>query len=177
MQKAKEIPLPEKSLLHGQAFDFTDCFEVTLSEAAKEPDVLDMVNALFLSAPPWISKLMWLRNRIVSLFGLKTGEGDQDLASILTNFNGEIGDRISLFKVVERAPHEIVFSEKDKHLDFWLSLMLDKSIGPMCIQATTTVNFNNRFGKVYFALIKPFHKLIVKAMLNRTAKHLKHEPT
>jgi hypothetical protein len=32
---------------------------------------------------------------------------------------------------------------------------------------TTLVHFNNRFGRFYFALIKPFHRLMVKSLLGR----------
>ncbi|MEO1436698.1 MAG: DUF2867 domain-containing protein [Bacteroidota bacterium] len=177
MKKAQEIPIPENSLLYGRTFDFSDCFEVALSEDAPEHDVLDVAKALFQAAPSWVGGLMWLRNRIVSLVGLKTGEGEEDLETILANFNGEVGDAISLFKVVERSPNEIVFSEKDKHLDFWMGLMLDQSKQPNTILATTTVNLNNWMGKTYFAIIKPFHKLVVQSMLNRAANYLNHDQT
>ncbi|MDR1652533.1 MAG: DUF2867 domain-containing protein [Prevotellaceae bacterium] len=37
----------------------------------------------------------------------------------------------------------------------------------MKISIITVVHFHNALGKVYFFVIRPFHKIIVKAMIKR----------
>ena len=54
----------------------------------------------------------------------------------------------------------------DRHLDFRVSLRLlrsDDAAG--VLQLTTTVTFHGRLGRLYFALVRPFHRRIVPAML------------
>ena len=64
----------------------------------------------------------------------------------------------------------------DKHLDFRVSVYLDPVPGTApntyAFTLSTIVFFRNRAGKAYFALVKPFHKLIVPAMMRATANRL-----
>ena len=36
-----------------------------------------------------------------------------------------------------------------------------------------SVKFNNRLGRLYFFFIRPFHKTIMRSILNRVAKQMK----
>lgn len=40
----------------------------------------------------------------------------------------------------------------------------------LCISANTKVRFNSRMGKVYFAIIKPFHNIICKTLWEKTER-------
>ena len=54
----------------------------------------------------------------------------------------------------------------DRHLDFRVSLRLLPVGGAAeSLQLTTTVTFHGRLGRLYFALVRPFHRRIVPAML------------
>jgi hypothetical protein len=63
-------------------------------------------------------------------------------------------------------------------LDFRISLFLEPIEGDVfkkIITISTTVIFHNKFGKIYFLPVKPFHKRIVPVMLKGIIKHLEQE--
>lgn len=61
---------------------------------------------------------------------------------------------------------EFVFGGGDRHLDFRGSMLLEDP-GPegSRLVVSTLVHYNNRFGPVYFAVVKPFHQLLMRLML------------
>ena len=69
--------------------------------------------------------------------------------------------------VVARNEDEILISEDDKHLRFWIDIIKGSKDGTTDITMTTFVKFHNRWGRLYFAVIRPFHGRIVRAMLAR----------
>ncbi len=48
---------------------------------------------------------------------------------------------------------------------FALRNAIVRFFGLKTLTISTTVQFNNHFGKLYFLLVRPFHRLIVPAML------------
>ncbi len=74
-----------------------------------------------------------------------------------------------------RTDKEVILGEDDKHLNFRVSLFLDHQINDpnkKHLTVSTTVEFNNWFGRIYFLPVRPFHKLIVPTMLKGIIKHL-----
>ena len=57
----------------------------------------------------------------------------------------------------------------DKHLNFRVSVY-NSNETLFNIKVTTLVEYNNRFGKIYMTIIKPFHHIIVKAMVKQAYK-------
>lgn len=112
--------------------------------------------------PRWVELLMALRNRIVRVFGLKTEPASppRDAGDAI-----EPGGAVGIFLVLARSVDEILTGLDDKHLDFRFSLLLQRHADGERAVATTTVRFKNVWGRLYFALVKPFHKLIIAAML------------
>ncbi|MCF6278800.1 MAG: DUF2867 domain-containing protein [Flavobacteriaceae bacterium] len=169
--RIKKIGFPENSVLLKTEFDYVDCYIGNIESNAENLTSEEVGKAFFLSSPKWIENLLSLRNKMVSTFGLKTGEdvlNKQDFDS----FNMEIGEQVGLFKLLQKNKSELIFGENDKHLNFKVSLLLNDSKQNLTI--TTAVNFNNWFGKLYFIIIKPFHKIVVPAMLKATIKELKN---
>ena len=116
-----------------------------------------------------------MRNRIVSIFGLKTPDNVGDIQNKLDNFKCEPGEQLGLFKVFDKRENEIVLGEDDKHLNFRVSLFVEQLHGneqKKELTITTTVVFNNWFGRLYFLPVRPFHKLIVPTMLKGTIREL-----
>lgn len=105
--------------------------------------------------PGWVDILFNLRNKIVSIFGLKTPE---------RTTNSDL-----IFTIIENRNEEIVMGEDDKHLNFRASVLKDESKGT--ISLITVVHYNNVWGRIYFFPVKPFHRLIVKAGLKRYLKN------
>ena len=74
-----------------------------------------------------------------------------------------IGDIFIFFK----DKNHLIAELNDKHLDFRFSILIRQEDGITKVSLTTIVKINNIFGKVYFFLITPFHKLIIPNILKR----------
>ncbi|SDI86090.1 DUF2867 domain-containing protein [Chryseobacterium jejuense] len=167
--KIKKIEFPAKSILSQgkEKFDYADSFTGGLVGNGQNFDMTQVGKAFFTSGPKWGSKMFAFRNKMVGLFGLKTG-AETDPMKEVDHFTLEIGDRVGLFKVFNKTSNEIVIGEDDKHLDFRVSLLFDKNQGGQdenSLTISTTVKFHNWLGILYFLPVRPFHKLIVPAML------------
>jgi len=118
--------------------------------------------AIFDSPPPWINGLMALRNRIVSVFGLKAGVRPPSSTA---------QDSIGIFPVLAESPEEMLMGLDDRHLDFRVAVSVQPAAaGAQQITVTTVVHTHNRLGRIYLAVIMPFHRLIARSMLNRAAR-------
>ena len=158
------------SILNQQQFDYVDTYSRILP-GGKTPTSTQIGKAFFTSAPPWVSGLFQLRNKIVKVFGLKTTGEANDRDAKLRAFKCEPGERLGLFKVFEKTENEVILGENDKHLNFRISLRIE-SKKTAVIHMTTAIQFHNRFGKVYFFFVKPFHKIIAPIMLKNIIKKL-----
>lgn len=169
--------LPRESVLNkpGETYDYIDIFEKDFSDPGKSIDTTKVALLFFTSSPSWVDKLFSLRNRIMSVFGLKTSGQIKDREQALKNFRCETGEKLGLFNVFYKSENEVILGEDDKHLNFRVSLLIRPSnITPEKRQLTitTAVTFNNWFGKVYFLPVRPFHRVIVPAMMKAIIKKL-----
>jgi hypothetical protein len=171
------IELPDKSILKKDEkhFDYIDSYQSEFLDKNNNINPTEIGKAFFSSGPKWVEKLFALRNKIARLFGLKTSGSNTDKQKQLNNFKCEPGEQLGLFKVFNKTNNEVVLGEDDKHLNFRVSLLLDKIINDIdkkTLTITTTVKFNNWFGRLYFLPVRPFHKLIVPKMLQGIIKEL-----
>ena len=168
---------PNQSLLNrlDKRYDYVDSFEGTVVDKDNKLKSVDVAKAFFSSSPKWVDKLFKFRNKLVSLLGLKSSGNNIGRQKVLDNFKCELGDQIGLFKVFDKTDDEVVLGEDDKHLNFRVSLFLDKPKDDglkKSLIISTTVVFNNRFGRLYFLPVRPFHKFIVPIMLKGIIKQL-----
>ncbi len=171
--KIKKIAFPENSMLSKIKYDYADSYLGKIQKENNNHSIEEIGKAFFTSSPKWINLLMVLRNKIVSIFGLKTGNplGKKDILS--NHFTIEKGKRIGIFKVFEQNENELILGEDDHHLNFRVSLLLEPATqNKKGLIISTIVEFNNALGKLYFLPVKPFHKWIVKGMLRNTIKEL-----
>ncbi len=114
--------LPANSLLPEQHYDYVDTYEIYFRDPNNAVGTRDVCIAFFDAAPKWVQALLVLRNKLVSLIGLKTGAEGEDAhkshEEFLANFKGETGEQIGLFKVYDHNENEMIIGEDDKHLDF-----------------------------------------------------------
>jgi Protein of unknown function (DUF2867) len=110
-------------------------------------------------APRWVDVLLVLRNIIVAPFGLKTSAEDRRAPR----------DIIGIFPVVSETPARLVAGFNDKHLDFRVVVDVATTDQRQHITATTLVLTHNWLGHTYLKIIKPFHRLVVRAMLQQVA--------
>jgi Protein of unknown function (DUF2867) len=98
-----------------------------------------------------------LRNLIVAPFGLKTsGAGE-------ARTRGTIG----LFPVLSETADRVVAGFDDNHLDFRVIVDVAACDVGQQVTATTLVRTHNWLGRTYLAIIMPFHRLVVRAMLRQ----------
>jgi hypothetical protein len=161
--RIEAVDLPAASRLSGSLgrADFADAFAVDLPETASH-DAESLARHIFAHQPKWIATLLRIRDTAVSPFGLKTA-AELQVAS---------GDRLSIFRVFERYEDEILLGEDDTHLDFRVSVLVQPASEdrPRRVIVTTLVFYNRLLGRVYIALIAPFHRRVVRASLDRASK-------
>lgn len=92
---------------------------------------------------------MNLRNAIMKPFGLKDSRNLSDLVSVIS------------YNIA-------IISKNAKHLDSVIEFYTVKiDIDNQEISVNTKVHFNNRMGRCYFTVIRPFHNVICKTLLKR----------
>lgn len=174
LMKIHKSTLPLGSLLTQYPSDYLDSYSAKVS--LQNIQSIDVVKAFFQSSPKWIDQLFQLRNRIVRIFGLKTGDEPHSRQELLDNFNGQPGEVLGLFRVYQAQEQEMILGEDDRHLNFKISFHVlhdgSSNLRGSVITFTTIVEFNNVFGRFYFWVIKPFHKIIVSSMLRSTIQEL-----
>ena len=162
----RETILPAGSRLTAtlRRIDFIDAYEVALAHAGTSP--LNAYAAIFGNEPAWARWLMKLRGKIVSLFRLahdfdngRTLDGDT--AGVVP------GMRVGPFTVRSVEPDELIVGDDDRHLDFRISVFRSERNGASFVTVSTAVEIHNFLGEGYMFVVKPFHRLIAKAMMRR----------
>lgn len=151
--------------------DYWDVYSTDFVTQTQIP-VDSVVKEFFLSMPNFVVWLLTIRELIAKQIGLKTSNGKQSVIKEINSFKGNIGEQIALFEVWNRTEKEILTGQQDKHLDFALSFYLNKHKEKYELKLITIVQINNTFGKIYFFLIKPFHKLIMPLIVKRIKNRL-----
>jgi hypothetical protein len=137
---------------------FSDAFRVAVDGTAL--DARGATERMLGHRPRWIEALMALRDCLVTPFGLKTS-GDPRV--------GTSTDIIWIFPVLSQSPTRLVAGFDDTHLDFRVVVDVATAGPGQEVTATTLVLTHNWLGKVYLAIILPFHRLIVRSMLRQVA--------
>jgi len=154
------VAIPNESRLRHlyEKPDLADAYAIRLPKnATTDPETI--ARFLFSHRSPWFSLLMRLRDALVAPFGIKTSE----------QFQGSDGKRIGVFKIYETGMHEIIMGEDDIHLDFRLSVLLQIKTHPYVI-LSTVAHCHNLLGRIYITLIAPFHRMVVRSVLRRSAR-------
>lgn len=134
--------------------DYCDSFSREFQMNKETPPINPemFMDITFKEFPFWIKWLLNLRNTLVKPFGLDTDVRFTDI-------------------IRAKNEKEIIFGMEDKHLTFYVSLLCgqkeEMKKNTQELRITTIVRYNNWFGRVYFFVIRPFHKIIVRFILNR----------
>lgn len=150
---------PENTLIRKDmgTVDYFDSYMTV----KKTTDPILAITRKLLQTPGWVTALMHIREILIARpFGLRTGNRTK-------NERTSPRPEIELAPILYSNENELVMGEDDKHLYFRLSVLkVNKGVDTE-IYLTTVVRFNNAGGKIYFALIRLFHGLVVRAMLTR----------
>jgi hypothetical protein len=136
---------------------FADAFQIAIT--GPPLDARNAAQRMLGRSPRWVDALLSLRHALVAPFGLKTtGAGEKAPGGV-----------IGLFPVLSETPDRLIAGFDDAHLDFRAVIDVTASGDGQQVTATTVVRTHNRFGRTYLAVILPFHRLIVRAMLRQVA--------
>lgn len=125
--------------------DFSDIFEGRL--AHHEKSARELAEYALANSPAWFLKLFQLRQFFARLVGLKTQPRQSAVDG--TSF-------LLAMPVIEDSDDVYEAGISDRHLDF--TLRLEKV--SQSIRLSTTIWFNNWAGRIYLALVRPFHNRI-----------------
>ena len=131
--------------------DYSDCVSKRIEVSEQlTPDYL--FEEMFCNFPKPVAWLLRLRNALVKPLGLQGGDGFRKLVS-------------------ERNDEEIIICKNDRHLNFMVSVYCSKTEDRWQEAAVTTVvKYNNLLGKIYFAGIWIFHKILVDSLFRKATK-------
>lgn len=145
---ARTAPLDRRRLddeLPG--WDYADSFEVTAGP--DRPTTAGEAAASLFRLSPGGRRLMKLRDALVAPAGLHPSS---------TASTG-------VLPVLRTTPDLCVLGMDDRHLDFRVLVELDRDN----VRCTSAVRRHNVGGRLYFAVVRPFHRLAVPRLLVRTA--------
>ncbi len=160
--KIKKTEIPPASRCPGYLgrIDYRDAFCAPLTDSGRP--IEDVYIALFAHSPAWINGLLALRNKIAGLIGLD----DYKDAAGVSREGLRVGARSGLFSIYAIEGDEVIAGGDDRHLNFRVSVMKrDREV-----VIGTLVMYHNRLGRAYMSLIRPFHRVVVKAMLQKAIK-------
>jgi hypothetical protein len=136
---------------------FVDAYRIQIDGGGL--DAREAATRMFARSPRWVRTLVNLRNLIVAPFGLKTSGAGEPAT----------GGMIGIFPVVSETPDRLVTGFNDSHLDFRVLVDVAPAGAGQQVTATTLVRTHNRLGRLYLAVIVPFHRLVVRSLLLRVA--------
>lgn len=143
---------------------FADSYRAPLPARLAHLDAGEIAARMMAGKPAWVATLLDLRNRLVAPFGLR---GARLMMGARQADGGQQG-----FPVLAREASQVIMGIDDSHLDF--RLCVEKSPpsaqdGPWLV-VTTVVRTKRLAGRMYLAAIMPFHRIIVRTLLQRLAR-------
>ncbi|HRE18457.1 MAG TPA: DUF2867 domain-containing protein [Rhodocyclaceae bacterium] len=127
-------------------FQFADCYAIT---APAGVNAIEAYRRIISGTPAWVNALMVVRNCMVGLGGLRTAP-------------------ISEFPLITESPEQILLGFDDKHLDFRIAVHVAAVTQQLSL--TTIVRTHNFFGRAYLWVVLPFHRIIVRRMIERVGR-------
>lgn len=134
--------------------DWADRFELAVPN--RNLTAIEAARLMLGHFPPWVQMLMTIRDAVVAPFGLKAS----------TVHSAQEMEMIGIFPVVSQTPDQVVVGFDDRHLDFRAVIDVSHEDGQTQVSSTTLVKRKMLFGKLYLAVITPFHNLIVSTALS-----------
>jgi Protein of unknown function (DUF2867) len=161
--------LPANTMLDRELVDsafFTDSYRVPLRHDAS---VVDIFFAVFGHHPVWLKAILLIRHRVGAWFGLKAASAAQ-IVSPTRVASYRVGENIGPWPIYFLGEGELVAGRDNKHLDFRLSVLKQRTDQAVYAVVSTVCRTHNWFGRMYLLLIAPFHKWGLQRLLFRAAR-------
>jgi hypothetical protein len=169
MTRVIEVAIPAASRIHGalKQVHFSDAYEAVMSRPSI--DAQGAYAAVFGHRPSWIMALLQVRGLFAKITDLKhppiTDVGPIEPGPERRPY--AVGERVGLFTVQGITAKELILGLDDKHLNFRVSVLRSKQNGVDKVTVSTVVELHNSLGRAYLFVVKPFHKLIVRSILDK----------
>lgn len=166
--KARAVPMPGNSVLaplYPRA-NLLDAFAIQLP--AQASDDLEVLARIALEHPAWwIRALTHVRDVAMATVGVKSSQA----VGLAGAAHGPV---IGYLPLLTKSATELVLGADDRHLDFRVTVQLraDAANGRELLVGTV-VHCHNRLGRVYLATIAPFHRVILRANLERAVREMR----
>ena len=168
MTKARAVPMPIDSVLAPlyAGANLLDAFAIRLpAEASDDLEVL--ARTALEHQAGWIRALTHVRDMVMATVGVKSSRA-------IGLAGAARGSVIGNFPVLSQSARELVVGADDRHLDFRVTIQLrTDAANERELLAGTVVHCHNRLGEIYLATITPFHRVIVRANLERAVREMK----
>jgi hypothetical protein len=141
---------------------------VEFKEIESENSLREFVAGVFGWSPGWVKVLFGVRYLLARALRLETARVPRRRSA---DIGFEAGDAAGTFTVRAGDPERyLVVGADDSHLSGYLTVVASPVAGARKrFQVGTIVHFHNRVGPAYFALIRPFHHLVIRGMLKAGA--------
>jgi hypothetical protein len=144
---------------------FHDAWSINAAEPHLNP--MEQFLRVARTTPKWIDAAMRLRNRIVSIFGLKNLGGLSGVSEEKPASGYMPGDRVGIFTLLSMSDTEVLLGDSDKHLDVVVSVYrkppdLEHEAR---VTVTTVVKVHNWLGRLYMVPVRPAHRVVAQAMV------------
>ena len=164
MQAQEQFPMLAEYL---QDADVVDIKAIDASVTLRE-----YLAGMFSYMPKWVRALYAIRWGFVRLLGMKQ-EGVPQSGHVLqpTDIQMIPGKNLTFFYIEEAVEDEYwVGSAKESHLNAYLAVIREETATGNRFHTITLVKYNAWSGPVYFNVIRPFHHIVVRQMMNAGAK-------
>lgn len=169
----RKTELPRESILNNyfSEIDYLDSFMSKVNPVGVLT-IDDVIKTFLTSAPSWVISLMKVRDKLAKALKLKThSDGDPSVIFSKTKFN--VGEKYGLFEITEKKENEAILGTDDSHLNFRVSLYINKTEGSSKeLYISTIVKINNKKGWIYFNTIDQFHRAVVKSFLKKMSNNI-----
>lgn len=153
--RAVEVPAELRAAAGLLRPDFADAFAVRLPVDGPQDAAHWQQAVLQLRPPGWLRGLMGLRGVLARALRLDTARWESE----------------GPLRVLSRTEEAVVSGADDRHLDFRVVLTVRPAAdGARELVLVTVVQRHNAVGRAYFALVAPFHRRIVPALLARAVR-------
>ena len=159
--------VPDGSLLDRAMIDsatYRDAYRCDLHRAG--PGITDIFLAVFAHHPRWMRWLLLLRHRVASLAGLDVPKA-ADVLRTPRQDRYAVGQTIGVWPIYALAEDEIIAGRDNRHLDFRVSVLRRRDDTGEGVVISTVCTAHNRAGRLYLALVVPFHRRGVRLLMER----------
>lgn len=148
--------------------DFRDSYRVPLTR--RELGMAEIFFAVFGHRPPWMKAILILRNAAARLAGLEVPTVAEIVKPEVRDVYGA-GDKIGPWPLFFVGENEIIAGRDNKHMDFRLSVLKTGSGEMVDVVVTTVCSVHNLFGRIYLALVVPFHRAGLRLLLSQALRN------